>query len=55
MIAIIWPLFIAVIGLVMYLISTNPKVAELGKILFQVGALWTTYALLGASFTIGKG
>ncbi len=45
MIAIV-PILVALIGLVMYLASANPKVNELGRILFAVGALVATYAAM---------
>lgn len=57
MLLIIWPLLIAVLGLVLWLINNppaNPKVGELGRILFQIGAFWTTYLLCGSAFSLGN-
>lgn len=33
------PLLIAIIGLLMYALSANPKVVEIGKIMFWTGLL----------------
>ena len=39
-ITIIVPLLVAIIGLLLYFMSTEPKRAEVGKIAFFVGLLW---------------
>jgi hypothetical protein len=36
---ILLPLLIALIGVLMYALCTNPKLAEIGRILFWTGAL----------------
>jgi len=36
---IVLPLLIAVIGLLMYILASNPKVAELGRLMFWTGLL----------------
>ena len=36
----------------MYALTTNPKLIEMGRLLFAVGALWTTYLLSGKAFVI---
>lgn len=36
---ILLPLLIAVIGLIMYFIASNPKVVEIGRIMFWTGLL----------------
>ena len=36
---IILPLLVAVIGLLMYVLASNPKVTEIGRILFWTGTL----------------
>jgi Na+/phosphate symporter len=54
MLTIVWPALIAVLGALFYLLSANAKRAELGKILFFVGAFWTAYLLTGQHFQIGR-
>lgn len=39
MLVIAFPLLIAIVGLLMYAFSANPKLSEVGKILFFAGAL----------------
>jgi hypothetical protein len=54
MIMILWPLLVAVLGLLVYFAAkTNAKVAEAGRILFACGTLWTVYVLLGRAFRLG--
>jgi hypothetical protein len=53
LITILWPLLIAIIGFVIYLVSTNPKVAEAGRVLLFVGAFWTVAILAGSSASFG--
>ncbi len=36
---IVFPLLIAVIGLLMYVLAGNPKVVEIGRIMFWTGLL----------------
>jgi hypothetical protein len=36
---IVFPLLIAVIGLIMYFICSNPKLVEVGRIMFWTGLL----------------
>ncbi len=38
------PLAVALIGLLVYVLSSNPKASELGRILFAVGMLVATAA-----------
>jgi hypothetical protein len=47
------PLVVALVGLVTYALSTNAKVAEIGRILFFVGALWLVYVLSGKVLHLG--
>ena len=35
------PIIICVVGLIMYMIATNPKVAEVGRMMFWTGLLAT--------------
>lgn len=36
---IVFPLLISVIGLLMYVLASNPKVVEIGRIMFWTGLL----------------
>lgn len=38
---ILFPVLLAIIGLLMYVLSANPKVSEIGRILFFAGTLAT--------------
>ena len=49
----VFPLLIAVVGLLMWFISSNPKVSECGKILFFVGMLALALAESTKSVHIG--
>lgn len=41
------PLLCAVVGLVVFSLSSNPRVAEAGKLLYFAGILVTLFALQG--------
>lgn len=41
------PLVVAIIGLLAYVLASNPKISEVGRILFLVGALVTVAVLAG--------
>lgn len=41
----ILPLVVALIGLVLYALASNPKVAEIGRIVFFCGMLTLTWTL----------
>lgn len=43
MIIAVFPLVVAVIGVLMYALSSNAKVAEIGRLLFFIGMLWLVY------------
>jgi len=45
---------IAVLGALLYALAANPKLAELGRIMFFCGLLWTVYMLAGATFAVGR-
>jgi Na+/phosphate symporter len=51
MIIVLWSVLIAVVGLLLYLMSpqTQPKAAEVGRIMFGVGLLVTLLRLGGAA------
>ena len=53
MIIAIVPVIVMVIGVLAYALSQNGKIAELGRIAFAVGLLWTVYAVLGQHVTLG--
>lgn len=50
--SIIWPLLIAVLGLLMWVVSANPKVSEAGRILFFCGVFWVTAILSNQKLTV---
>lgn len=52
MMIIIWPLAIALLGLLVYVYSG--KAAELGRIAFFCGFCWTTYCLVGRTVAMGS-
>jgi hypothetical protein len=43
MVTILVPLFVLVVGLIMWLAPIPPKLQEMGKILFFIGALWLVF------------
>lgn len=45
-------LLVAIIGLLMYVMSTNPKVAECGRIMFFAGLLVTLDKMPPASISL---
>ena len=47
MASIVIPLLVAVAGALVYALSTNPKLVEIGRILFFVGSFWTVYLCTG--------
>lgn len=47
------PLAIAVLGLLMWVLASNPKVSEAGRILFFCGALVLTMSLAKETFRLG--
>lgn len=52
MITILIPLLIALIGLLMYAFAANPKLSEIGRILFFCGMFWVVYALMGHKLSL---
>jgi Na+/phosphate symporter len=52
MLLVIWPLLIAVIGVLMYALCSNPKLAEIGRIIFFCGFFFTVAVLAGKAFKI---
>ena len=49
----IWPLVVLLLGLVIWFVSANVKVAEAGRIAYFVGLLWTVYVLVGHNLKLG--
>ena len=45
-------LLIAVVGLLMYVLASNPKVSEIGRIMFSCGLLATCFLLGGKPMRI---
>ena len=54
MLIVIWPLLIAIVGLLMYALCTQPKLHEIGKIIFFCGFFFVVAALGSSTFAIGK-
>ena len=44
----LYPLIVAVIGVLMYAFCSD-KPADIGRILFAIGALWLIYSMAGKS------
>jgi Na+/phosphate symporter len=53
MLTIILPLLVAVVGALMYALAANAKLAELGRILFFVGAFFCVWVASGKVLAIG--
>lgn len=49
----IWPLVIAVVGVLLWCLASNPKVSEIGKWMFVIGLLWLVYGLAGKTLRLG--
>lgn len=41
------PLVVVVVGALAYALAGNPKLSEMGRLLFFVGILWLVYLLSG--------
>jgi len=53
MVIAIAPLLIAIVGLLVWLMASNPKASEAGKILFFCGVLVLTMSLASKTFHLG--
>lgn len=47
MIQMIIPALVAIVGLLMYVLASNTKVSEIGRILFWTGTLVTLFVVAG--------
>lgn len=47
MLVAIIPLLVLVVGVLMYALAANPKLAEIGRIMFAVGLFWLVWAVSG--------
>jgi len=52
MITAILPIAIALVGVLLYLISQNPKVVEIGRLMFFAGVMALAFALSGYKFSL---
>jgi Na+/phosphate symporter len=50
----VWPLVVAVVGALVYALSSNTKASELGRITFFVGLFWLVYSLVGHTLKLGS-
>jgi hypothetical protein len=48
----LWPVAVLVLGILLWVLSSHPKVAKAGELLFFVGAFWTVYTLVGHTLKI---
>lgn len=46
------PLVVCLVGLVTYALATHAKVAEIGRLLFFVGAMWLVWVLAGRAIRL---
>lgn len=46
------PVLFILVGGVLYVVATNPKVAELGRLLFMAGSFALAFALSGKTFAL---
>ena len=49
------PVLFMVVGALMYALSANPKLAEIGRLLFWAGAFAVALAYSGRGVTLGTG
>lgn len=50
MIAILWPFLIAVLGLLIYALVSQPKLSEAGRLAYFAGLFWVVYLLASRTF-----
>lgn len=44
---VLYPLVVALLGLLVYLLASNPKVQEIGRIIFFCGLFWLVFLFAG--------
>lgn len=49
----IWPLVIAIVGILMYALCSNPKLQEIGRIMFFCGFFFLTSVLSHSTLRLG--
>ena len=47
-------IIVTVVGLLMYALSANPKIQEIGRIMFMMGLLAALLQLGGSSVSLGR-
>lgn len=53
MIIALWPLLVAIIGLLMYVLANNAKVVEIGRAMMWCGLLVTLFTVASHTVKIG--
>ncbi len=48
------PLFVAIVGLLMFILASNPKVSEIGKMMFFCGLMALMFSSARESIRIGS-
>jgi hypothetical protein len=48
----IWPLVFCIVGALAWALSSNAKIAEMGKLAFFCGLFWLVYGLTGKSLRL---
>ncbi len=49
----IFPVLVMVVGLLLWILASNAKLSEIGRMSFQIGLFWTVYALMGHTIHLG--
>jgi hypothetical protein len=52
MITMIIPILFMLVGGVAYVVSSNPKIAEIGRLLFAAGSFALAFALAGKTWSL---
>ena len=48
----IWPLVFAVLGLLLWVFASHPKLVEVGRLVFFAGLFWLVYVLSGRTLRL---
>lgn len=54
MLVAVWPLVFAVVGVLVYVLASNAKAAEIGRLVFFSGFFWLVYTLAHATLELAK-